>query len=133
MGKDTATFTGGLLYSQRWKDFWLHTSALYTVNPKNYENYAFGDVATVGLALRYTPNYDLMFGVKMDASYTQKNEDMGNKIGNTGGTVTNLAFVGDWRFLNALGGNFKLRGSVGLPIYEDLTSREIVNQQGRNF
>jgi len=28
LGKGTATFTGGLLYSQRWKDFWLHASAL---------------------------------------------------------------------------------------------------------
>lgn len=131
LGKDTATFTGGLLYSQRWKDFWLHTSALYTVNPENYEDYAFGDVATVGLALHYTPNYDLMFGVEMDASYTQKNEDRGFKIGNSGGTVTNLAFVGDWRFMNAFGGNFKLRGSIGLPIYEDLNSRDIVNAQGQ--
>jgi nitrous oxide reductase accessory protein NosL len=133
LGKDTATFTGGLLYSQRWKDWWLHTSALYTVNPENDENYAFGDVATAGLALHYTPNYDLMFGVEMDASYIEKNEDQGFKIGNSGGTVTNLAFVSDWRFLNAFGGNFKLRGSVGLPIYEDLNSREIVNPQGRTF
>ncbi|MFA6162028.1 MAG: nitrous oxide reductase accessory protein NosL [Methylobacter sp.] len=133
LGKDTATFTGGLLYSQRWKDWWLHTSALYTVNPENDENYAFGDVATAGLALHYTPNYDWMFGVEMDANYIQKNEDQGFKIGNTGGTVTNLAFVSDWRFLNAFGGNFKLRGSVGLPIYEDLNSREIVNPQGRTF
>lgn len=131
LGKDTATFTGGLLYSQRWKNLWLHTSALYTVNPKNDENYAFGDVATVGLALHYTPNYDLMFGVEMDASYTEKNKDQGYKIGNTGGTVTNLAFVGDWRFLNAFGGNFKLRGSIGLPIYEDLNSRDILNNQGQ--
>lgn len=69
LGKDTATFTGGLLYSERWKDFWLHASMLYTANPKNDDNYAFGDVSTVGLALHYTPNYDLMFGVEMDASY----------------------------------------------------------------
>jgi hypothetical protein len=34
LGKGTATFTGGLLYSQRWKDFWLHTSASYNVNPE---------------------------------------------------------------------------------------------------
>ncbi|MGZ8152137.1 MAG: transporter [Methylovulum sp.] len=127
LGKGTATFTGGLLYSQRWKDFWLHTSALYTVNPENDDDYAFGDVATVGLAMHYTPNYDLMFGVEIDASYTEKNEDQGFKIGNSGGTVTNLAFVSDWRFLNAYGGNFKLRSSIGLPIYEDLNSRDLIN------
>jgi len=133
LGKDTATFTGGLLYSQRWKDFWLHMSALYTANPKNDDNYAFGDVAAVGLALHYTPNYDLMFGVEVDASYTEKSIDNGVKIGNSGGTVTNLAFVGDYRFLNAFGGNFKLRGSVGLPIYEDLNSKDVVNPRGQPF
>jgi len=133
MGKDTATFTGGLLYSQRWKNFWLHTSALYNVNPENGDNFAYGDVATVGLALHYTPNYDLMLGVELDASYTEKNEDRGFKIGNSGGTVTNLAVVSDWRFLNAFGGNFKLRGSIGLPIYEDLNARETVNAKGLPF
>jgi len=124
--KMTATFTGGLLYSQRWKDFWLHTSALYTVNAENDDDFKFGDVATVGLALHYTPNYDLMVGVEADASYIEKNEDQGFKIGNSCGTVTNLAFVSDWRFLNAFGGNFKLRTSVGLPIYEDLNSKHVV-------
>lgn len=133
LGKGTATFTGGLLYSQRWKDFWLHSSALYTVNPENDNDYAFGDVATVGLALHYTPNYNWMIGVEVDASYTEKNEDQGFKIGNSGGTVTNLAVVSDYRFLNAFGGNFKLRGSVGLPIYEDLNSRPMVNALGMPF
>jgi nitrous oxide reductase accessory protein NosL len=133
LGKDTATFTGGLLYSQRWKDFWMHTSALYTANPANEDDFAFGDVATAGLALHYTPNYDLMLGVEMDASYTEKNQDGGYKIGNSGGTVLNLAFVSDYRFLNALGGNFKLRGSVGLPVYEDLNSKDVVNARGLPF
>jgi len=131
LGKGTATFTGGLLYSQRWKNFWLHTSALYNVNPENDEAFAFGDVASAGVALHYTPNYDLMFGIEIDASYTEKNEDRGNKVGNSGGTVTNLAFVSDWRFLNALGGNFKLRGSVGLPVYEDLNSLKARNARGQ--
>ncbi|MDD5036719.1 MAG: hypothetical protein PHE55_18460, partial [Methylococcaceae bacterium] len=132
-GKDTATFTGGLLYSQRWKDFWLHTSALYTVNPQNDSHFAFGDVATVGLALHYTPDYNLMVGVEMDASYTEKNKDQGYKVGNSGGTQSNLAVVFDYRFLNALGGNFKLRGSVGLPIYEDLNFQNAVNAKGKPF
>jgi len=130
LGKGTATFTGGLLYSQRWKDFWMHTSALYTVNPENDKGYAYGDVATAGLALHYTPNYNLMLGVEIDASYTEKNEDQGFKIGNSGGTVTNLAVVSDWRFINAFGGNFKLRSSVGLPIYEDLNARDVKNALG---
>jgi nitrous oxide reductase accessory protein NosL len=130
LGKGTATFTGGLLYSERWKDFWLHTSALYNVNPKNDDDYAFGNVASVGLGLHYTPNYNWMVGVELDASYTEKNEDRSTKIGNTGGTVTNLAVVTDWRFLNAFGGNFKLRSSVGLPIYEDLNSQKARNARG---
>ncbi|MBS1212005.1 MAG: uncharacterized protein H6R26_621 [Proteobacteria bacterium] len=127
LGKDTATFTGGLLYSQRWKDFWFHGSALYTVNPGNGYDYAYGDVASVGAALHYTPNYDWMVGLEMDALYAEKNEDRGFKIGNTGGTTSNLAAVFDWRFLNAFGGNFKLRGSVGLPIYEDLNYKDATN------
>lgn len=131
LGKGTATFTGGMLYSQRWKDFWLHTSALYNVNPENEDNFAFGDVATAGVALHYTPNYNWMIGIEMDTSYTDKNTDRGVKIGNSGGTVTNLAFVSDYRFLNALGGNFKLRGSVGLPIYEDLNSKQMRSARGQ--
>jgi nitrous oxide reductase accessory protein NosL len=131
LGKGTATFRGGMLYSQRWKDFWLHTTAIYDVNPENGDNFAFGDVATTGLALHYTPNYNWMFGVEMDASYTEKNTDRGVKIGNSGGTVTNLAFVSDYRFLNALGGNFKLRGSIGLPIYEDLNYKKATNPRGQ--
>jgi nitrous oxide reductase accessory protein NosL len=130
LGKGTATFTGGMLYSQRWKDFWLHTSALYTANPENDDDFAYGDVITGGVALHYTPNYDWMVGVEMDASYTQKNQDRGIKAGNSGGTVTNLAFVSDYRFLNALGGNFKLRGSIGLPVYEDLNSQNARNARG---
>lgn len=64
LGKGAATFTGGLLYSQRWKDFWMHTTALYNANPENSDNYAFGDVASAGLALHYTPNYNWMSVLK---------------------------------------------------------------------
>lgn len=94
---------GGLLYSQRWEKFWLHASGLYNVNPENDKDFAFGDVVTGGLAFHYTPNYDLMLGVEVDVNHALKNEDRGYKVGNSGGTVTSLAFVGDWRFLNALG------------------------------
>lgn len=130
LGKGTATFTGGLLYSERWKDFWIHASALHQVNPENSDKFKYGDVTTGGLAFHYTPNYDLMVGIELDSSYTQKNEDMGYAIGNSGGLVTNLAFVSDYRFMNAFGGNFKLRGSVGLPIYEDLNARHFRNARG---
>ena len=133
LGKDTATFKGGLSYSQRWKKLWLHTTALYAVNPENDNHYAFGDVAQIGLALHYTPNYNLMYGVELDTSYSEKNEDQGIKIGNTGGTVTTLNFVGDYRLLNAFGGNFRLRGAVGLPIYQDLNSRDVMNAKGQPF
>jgi len=42
-----------------------------------------------------------------------------------GGTRTNLTFVADWRFLTALGGNFSVRASIGLPIYEDLNHQRV--------
>ncbi|MDD2739844.1 MAG: nitrous oxide reductase accessory protein NosL [Methylomonas lenta] len=130
LGKGVATFTGGLLYSQRWKDFWFHASALHQVNPENDDNFSFGDVTTGGLAFHYTPNYDLMVGIELDSSYSQKNNDNGYLIGNSGGVTTNLAFVSDYRFMNAFGGNFKLRGSVGLPIYQDLNSQHLSNKRG---
>jgi hypothetical protein len=62
--------------------------------------------------------------------YAWKNQDRGINVNNTGGTALNLAFVSDYRFLNALGGNFKLRGSVGLPIYEDLNSNKMKSPRG---
>jgi len=133
LGKGTATFRGGLLYSQRWKDWWFHGSAIYEVNPENSDRYAFGDAASVAVALHYTPNYNLMVGLEMDAIYTEKSTDNGFNIGNTGGTQSNIAFVADYRFLNAFGGNFKLRGSVGLPIYEDLNYKNVVNAAGKPF
>lgn len=133
LGKGTATFRGGLLYSQRWKDWWLHSMAVYEVNPENGDNYAFGDVATVGVGLHYTPNYNWMIGVEMDAIYQEKNSDHGFLIGNTGGTQSNIAFVTDYRFVNAFGGNFKLRSSIGLPIYEDLNYKNVRNAAGRQF
>ncbi|MGR9000456.1 MAG: nitrous oxide reductase accessory protein NosL [Gammaproteobacteria bacterium] len=131
LGKGTATFKGGPLYSQRWKDFWLHASALYTVNPENDEAFAYGDVLNGGLAFHYTPNYNWMVGIEMDANYAWKNQDRGFKVGNSGGTAVNLAFVSDYRFLNAFGGNFKLRTSIGLPIYEDLNYQNGTNPRGQ--
>lgn len=130
LGKGTATFRGGLIYSQRWKNFWLHTNAIYDVNPENSDDYAYGDVATAALALHYTPNYNWMVGIEMDAMYSQKNTDRGIKIGNTGGTTANLAFVSDYRFMNFGGGNFKLRNSIGFPMYQDLNYQNAKNARG---
>ena len=45
----------------------------------------------------------------------------------------NLAFAVDYRFMNLLGGNLKLCSSVGLPIYQDLNSKDIVNRMGMPF
>jgi hypothetical protein len=104
---------------------------VYNYNPENSDDYKFGDIFTAGAALHYTPNYDLMLGIESDASYIWKNEDDGDSIGNTGGTRVNLAFVFDWRFLNGFGGNFKLRGAAGLPIYEDLNYKDMVNPMSR--
>jgi nitrous oxide reductase accessory protein NosL len=130
LGKGTATFRGGLIYSQRWKNFWLHTNAIYDVNPQNGYDYAYGDVATVALALHYTPNYNWMVGIEMDASYSEKNTDHGIKINNTGGTVANLAFVSDYRFMNFGGGNFKLRNSIGFPMYQDSNYQNMKSPRG---
>jgi hypothetical protein len=74
-----------------------------------------------------------MLGVEMDASKTMENEDRSIKIGNTGGNRANVAFVFDWRFLNAFGGNLNLRGSVGLPVYEDLNSQDFQNAAGQRY
>ena len=107
--------------------------AVYEVNPENSDRYAFGDSALAAVALHYTPNYNLMVGVEMDAAYTEKSSDDGFMIGNSGGTQSNLAFVTDYRFMNAFGGNFKVRSSVGLPIYEDLNYMNVVNARGQPF
>jgi nitrous oxide reductase accessory protein NosL len=132
-GAGTYTYLGGLLYSQKWESFWFHGQVLYRVSPENNDDYKFGNEFQGGIAVHYTPNYDIMLGIEMDASDTQENEDRGMKIGNTGGTRANLAFVFDWRFLNAFGGNLNLRGSVGLPVYEDLNSQDFQNAAGRTY
>ncbi len=127
IGKGVPAFRGGLLYSQRWKKFWLHGSVTYDVNPENFDDFAFGNIGTLGMALHYTPTYDLMLGVEMDGSYTWENTDSGFDIRNSGGVTSNAALVFDYRFLNALGGNFKLRGAIGLPVYEDLNYGNVTN------
>jgi len=120
LGTGDFTFGGGLLYTYRFSDFWLHTMAAYTHKLENSDNYKFGDQTQLGLALHYTPNYNWMFGIETDMVYCDKNELRGNDIGNTGGTRSKLTAVASWRFLTALGGNFNLRLTGGIPLYEDL-------------
>jgi nitrous oxide reductase accessory protein NosL len=133
LGTDTPTYLCGLLYSHKWESFWFHTQALYRYFPENGSDYKFGDEMQGGLAIHYTPHFDMMLGIEFDISETEKNEDRGIEIGNTGGTRSNLTLVVDWRFFNAFGGNFNLRGSAGLPVYEDLNSETFVNPMGNPF
>jgi nitrous oxide reductase accessory protein NosL len=119
-GSGAFSFTGGLLFSHRYKDFWFHYLTSYTARFENGDNYRFGDTTHIGAAAHYTPNYDLMAGLELDASYTAKDQYMGNNVGNTGGFVTNLTGVMDWKFLTAMGGNFSVRVTAGIPVYEDL-------------
>jgi nitrous oxide reductase accessory protein NosL len=120
LGTGDYTFTGGLLYSQRYNDFWFHALASYTYKMENDDDYKYGDDTRLGLAMHYTPNYDWLLGLELDTLFQGKNEKSGVDVGNTGGSRTNLAAVVDWKFLTALGGNFSLRVTAGLPIYEDL-------------
>lgn len=120
LGTGDFSFTGGLLYTQRYRNIWLHGLASYTRKLENGDNYKFGDESRAGLALHYTPNYDLMFGLELDGLHQAENENNGVSVVNTGGERSNLSGVVDWRFLTALGGNFSLRMTAGLPVYEDL-------------
>ena len=133
LGTGAPSFTTGLLYSQRFHRIWLHGQGLYRPYVENSDDYKLGDEAQIGAALHYTPHYDYMVGIETDLLHALKNKDGGLEIGNTGGTRVNLAFVFDWRFVNAFGGNFTLRGSVGLPVYEDLNSQRFTNPKGQEF
>lgn len=94
--------------------------ASYTHKLENSDNFKFGDETRARLAAHYTPNYDLMLGLETDIVNYDENEYNGNDIGNSGGVRSNLTGVASWRFLTALGGNFNLRLTTGLPLYEDL-------------
>lgn len=124
-GAGAPSFGGGLLYSYNYRNLWVHSSATYTGRLENGDDYKFGNQTAAGLAFHYAPHYNYMFGVEFDVLYEEKSELLGVKVGNTGGIRTNVNFVGDWRFLNALGGNFTLRGAVGFPMYEDLNHQPV--------
>lgn len=111
---------GGLLGSIRFGDFWVHGELSYLANTENSDNYEFGDIAKVGAALHYTPNYDVMLGLELDATDIGKNTFNGVNMENSGGEAVMLTAVGSWRFLSALGGNFTMSGSYGQPLYQDV-------------
>jgi nitrous oxide reductase accessory protein NosL len=119
-GTGAFTFTGGLLFSHRYKDLWFHYLASYTGMLENGDDYKFGDTTRFGAALHYTPNYDVMAGIEIDGVYLAKDKYLGANVDNTGGFRSNLTAVGEWKFLTAFGGHFSVRASGGIPIYEDL-------------
>lgn len=122
LGIGTVGYYGGLLASARYGDFWFHTEASYTVKPENNDDYDFGDIAKIGLAAHYTPNPDFMIGLETDYTNTDKDEDQGVVNNHSGGKKAIAAVISNWRFLTALGGNFNLKVSAGVPYYEDVNA-----------
>ncbi|MBW4056842.1 MAG: hypothetical protein HIU83_15880 [Proteobacteria bacterium] len=120
LGTDAFSFTAGLLFSNRFKDFWFHYLASYTTMLENGDDYKFGDTTRFGAAVHYTPNYDIMLGLELDGAYAAKDRCLGQNMNSTGGFKSNLTGVVEWKFMTAMGGTFSVRGSGGVPIYEDL-------------
>lgn len=120
LGNGSFSLTGGLLFSHRYKDLWLHYQASYSAVLENSDHYKFGDLTRLGAAFHYTPTYDVMAGIELDGTWYTKDQYQGASIDSTGGFRSNIAGVVDWKFLTGLGGNFSLRLTGGIPIYEDL-------------
>lgn len=129
LGTGDFSGTAGLLFSNRINELWFHYMVSYTANLENSDDYKFGDVTRVGAALHYTPNYDLMLGVEVDGAEYGKNEYQGINKDNTGGFRSYLNGVVSWRFLTALGGNFNLKVSGGIPLYEDMNHYKTGNME----
>lgn len=125
LGRGAFAGTAGILYSQRMGNFWLHSSLTYNLGLENSDDYRYGNIASLGAALHYTPNYNLLFGLELDASNYAKDEYQGAKQDATGGFRSFATAVANWRFLTALGGSFSLKGSFSLPLYEDMNHYEI--------
>lgn len=120
MGTGSINLGAGVLGSMRFGDFWLHGELSHLVNRENGNDYDFGDATKLGAALHYTPTYDVMLGLELDATDTGKNEFKDIARDNSGGRAVSLTAVASWRFLSALGGNFNLNGSYGAPLYQDV-------------
>jgi nitrous oxide reductase accessory protein NosL len=122
LGIGTVGYYGGLLASARYGDFWLHSELSYSVKPENSDDYNFGDTAKIGLAVHYTPNPNFMIGLETDYTVTGKNEYNGVKRDDSGGKKAMAAVISSWRFLTAMGGNFNLKVTAGVPYYEDVNA-----------
>ena len=120
IGTGAFSFTGGLLFSHRFKDLWFHYLASYTTMLENSDDYKFGDTTRFGAAIHYTPNYDIMIGLEIDGALAAKDRYLSQNMDSTGGFKSNITGVAEWKFMTALGGTFSVRGSGGVPIYEDL-------------
>jgi nitrous oxide reductase accessory protein NosL len=137
IGTGAFTFTGGLLFSHRLSDFWFHYMASYTASYENGDDYKFGNTTRLGAAVHYTPTYDFMAGLETDANFYEKSKYKGDIVGNTGGFRSYISPVVDWRFLTAFGGNFSVRLTGGIPVYEDMnhykTGASEKVQMGRGY
>ena len=122
LGIGTVGYYGGLLGSARYGDFWFHSEASYFIRPENNDDYDFGDIAKIGLAAHYTPNPNFMIGLETDYTDTEKNAYRGVDVDNSGGKKAIIAIISSWRFLTALGGNFNLKATAGVPYYEDVNA-----------
>jgi len=120
IGTGAFSFTGGLLFSHRFKDLWFHYQGSYSAMLENSDYYKFGDTTRFGAAVHYTPTYDFMVGLEADGAYYGKDRYNSSDLNNTGGFRSNVAGVIEWKFLTALGGNFSIRGTGGIPVYEDI-------------
>lgn len=120
LGTGDFTGTAGIMYSQRFADFWFHSMLSYTHKLENSDNYKFGDETRFGAALHYTPNFDLMFGLEINGTEYEENEFNGLYEPDSGGFRSYGTGVINWRFLTVWGGNLNLRLAAGLPIYEDM-------------
>jgi nitrous oxide reductase accessory protein NosL len=109
---------GGLLYSQHIGLFWLHTGVEYLTNLENSDDYKFGDVAKAGVALHYTPSTSTMIGVEFDGVKTMENQSFGHKLPNSGSEGAFANLVGQQRLAMFWGGNFDIRGMIGVPVYQ---------------
>lgn len=137
IGTGAFTFTGGLVISHRVSNFWFHYMTSCTVPYENGDEYRFGTSTRAGAAIHYTPTYNFMAGLEGDANWYAKSEYRGEKVRNTGGFRSYISPVIDWRFLTGLGGNFSVRITGGIPLYEDMnhytegTSEKV--QMGRGY
>jgi hypothetical protein len=85
---------------------------------KSLDDVQSGDSLQGGVAVHYTHNYDQMVGLEVDGSAVSKTQTNGVDTANTGRTNVFANAVAHWPSRPVLGGNFSIRGLVGVPLYE---------------